>query len=462
MRYRFLLFLLLITGAARAQLTVTLTSVPANTPVGATIYIAGTFNSWNPRAAGYALAPQGGGQYAITLPTTVRGAISFKFTLGVWDSCEATAGGGQAPDRNFTVPATGTASYSGTVPAWTMTSTPASTASASVSVLSTSFTIPQLNRTRTIRLYLPPDYATSGGKTYPVLYMHDGQNLFDNATAFSGEWGVDETLDRLQTQANDWGCIVIGIDNGPQRLDEYSPYVNAQYGGGQGDAYVDFIAIVLKPYVDGHYRTRPDRLSTGIMGSSMGGLISLYAGLKYPEVFGRVGALSASLWFSPRIYAYAHHAPFTLPDPRLWFSSGTAESGTQVAEQQRMLDTLALAGFDSTELRRLVVPGAQHNEAQWRAVFPQAYAYLFAGTATEVAYRQAAGFSLAPNPGSDRLTIRMPDETQRGMVEVYNATGRLVLTGKLHQGKAELDTHELAAGLYTVRVGEVSRTWVRT
>src|SRR5205085_11725242 len=111
---------------------------------------------------------------------------------------------------------------------------PSSTAAANVQVLNTSFFMPQLNRSRKIWLYLPPDYYTTS-KTYPVLYMEDGQNLFDNATSFSGEWQIDETLNTLHSQGN-YGAIVVGIDNGGgERLNEYSPWVNATYGGGQGD-----------------------------------------------------------------------------------------------------------------------------------------------------------------------------------------------------------------------------------
>jgi metallo-beta-lactamase class B len=146
----------------------------------------------------------------------------------------------------------------------------ASTATASVSILDTAFAMPQLERTRRIWLYLPPGYAAST-RRYPVLYMHDGQNLFDAATSFAGEWGVDETLDSLHA-LGDPGVIVVGIDNGRmKRMDEYTPWHNTRYGGGEGDAYVDFLTQTLKPYVDAHYRTLAERVHTGVAGSSMGG-----------------------------------------------------------------------------------------------------------------------------------------------------------------------------------------------
>src|SRR3712207_4115220 len=132
--------------------------------------------------------------------------------------------------------------------------------------LDTAFAMPQLGRTRRVWIYLPPDYATSS-KRYPVLYMHDGQNVFDAATSYAGEWGVDEALDSLHA-AGDHGAIVVAVDNGhQQRMNEYSPWKHPQAGGGEGDGYVDFLALTLKPYVDARYRTRPDAASTGIMGS---------------------------------------------------------------------------------------------------------------------------------------------------------------------------------------------------
>jgi len=163
--------------------------------------------------------------------------------------------------------------------------------------------IPQLdNRERRIWVYLPPDYNQSN-RRYPVLYMHDGQNLFDQATSFAGEWQVDETLERLFKEKG-FAIIVVGIDNGGERrIDEYSPWVNSEYGrGGEGDAYVRFIVETLKPYIDSKYRTLPNE--TGIMGSSLGGLISIYAGFKYPEVFKYVGAMSPAFWFNPEIYEF--------------------------------------------------------------------------------------------------------------------------------------------------------------
>ncbi len=464
---------------ASAQLTITLTSVPANTPAADPLYVAGSFNNWNPAVPAYRMTAQSGGRFTLTLPATVRGAVEFKITRGSWATVETTASGGAIANRSTTIPATGTAAFSGAVAGWQdllAPPVPTSTASPSVSVMNTAFAMPQLGRTRRIWLYLPPDYATST-KTYPVLYMHDGQNLFDNATAFSGEWSVDETLDRLQAQG-DWGCIVVGIDNGgASRLNEYSPYANPTYGGGQGDQYVDFLISTLKPYIDQNYRTRPDRLSTGIMGSSMGGLISLYAGLKRPDVFGRVGVFSPSLWFNRRIYSYARTAQPQRPDPRMFMLSGARESSSQVTDQRRMLDTLAFAGYQiGAEVDSVIKSDGQHAEWFWKREFGAAYQWLFAGTgplatAEEI---EKSTFEIFPNPGDsahDELTVQLPAETTaettgRPPVELLDVTGRVVARAKMRRGRAVINGLQgLAPGAYTVRVtlpsGPLTRRWVK-
>ncbi|HMJ58815.1 MAG TPA: alpha-amylase family glycosyl hydrolase, partial [Gemmatimonadales bacterium] len=248
-------------------------------------------------------------------------------------------------------------------------------ATASVSIVNDSFAIPQLGRTRRVWIYLPPGYAISA-RRYPVLYMHDGQNVFDARTSFAGEWGVDETLDSLNALGVD-NAIVVAVDHGGQRrFDEYSPWVNQKYGGGQGDAYVDFLAQTLKPYVDRHYRTLPDRLHTGVAGSSMGGLISLYAALKYPDVFGRVGVFSPAFWVAPEIYALARRA-HPRPGTRIYIVTGGQEGDTPevyAQDHQRMVDTLEAAGFTVQAALR---PDGKHAEWFWRREFPAAYEWLF-------------------------------------------------------------------------------------
>lgn len=387
-----LLFVTVIAASpASAQLTIRLTSLPPATPAGSSVHVAGTFNEWKPDAPGYTLSPQADGSLTLTLPASVRGVIEFKFTLGSWETVETGPKGESLPNRTFTIPRSGAATLTASVAAWSngQRAARASTASPSVTVLSDTFAIPQLGRTRRVMLYLPPGYASSSLR-YPVLYMHDAQNVFDNATSFAGEWGVDETLDELHAHGDD-GVIVVAVDNGEtHRMDEYNPWKSAdgKHGGGEGDAYVDFMVKTLKPYIDAHYRTRTDRENTGIMGSSMGGLISLYAALKYPDVFGRAGIFSCACWVAgPRILEMARHAKPTRPLPRFYFVAGGLETndGSQGRDQKMVVDSLVAAGFPvDTAIRSFVPADGRHSEWFWRREFPAAYQWLF-GDSTSLA-----------------------------------------------------------------------------
>ncbi len=369
--------------AAGAQFTIRL-AVPAGTPRGSAIHVAGSFNVWN--AGGDTLARQSDGSYAITLPSSVRGDVAFKFTLGSWDNVETTASGADVPNHETSIPAQGSATWTGSVAAWKSgPSTPAaprrSTASASVRVLSDSVAIRQLGRTRRVWIYLPPGYARET-RPYPVLYMHDGQNVFDAATSFAGEWGVDEYLDSLRA-SDGRGTIVVAVDNGGgTRMDEYDPWKNAnpRLGGGEGDAYVEFLVRTLKPYVDRHFRTLRGPRSTGIMGSSMGALISLYAALKHPEVFGSAGVLSCACWVAdPHIYAYARQAARSPRRARLYFATGAFETkeGQPAADQRRMVDSLRAAGFrEGTDVVSRIPADGKHAEWFWRREFPAALDWM--------------------------------------------------------------------------------------
>ena len=385
---------LLAAAPAAAQLTLRLTTPGADAPV----YVAGSFNGWNPADPAARLARGADGAYVLTLPQAVRGPVEFKFTRGSWETVELDSAGRGVGNRAFTIPAAGEVTYTAAVPRWADAAAPpprAPSARPTVSVLDTAFAMPELGRTRRVWIYLPPDYAASA-KRYPVLYMHDGQNLFDAATSYAGEWGIDESLDSLHA-AGDPGVIVVGIDNGQgERMNEYSPWRHPRHGGGHGDAYADFVARTLKPWIDARYRTRPERESTGVMGSSMGGLISLHAALRHPDVFGRVGVFSPSLWFSDSVFVAARAAR-PVRGTRWYFASGGREGPQNnprvvVADQQRMVDTLAAAGVvPGDEIHAVAPDDGTHSEWFWRREFPAAYRWLF-----------AAPRPAAPAPDPDR------------------------------------------------------------
>lgn len=223
---------------------------------------------------------------------------------------------------------------------------------------------PQLDNARDILVYLPPSYD-SGSRRYPVIYMHDGQNLFDRATSFGEEWEVDQTLESAAEEGLE--AIVVGIPNmGPDRLNEYSPWQDRRHkAGGRGEAYVRFVAETVKPIIDRDFRTRPGRESTGIAGSSMGGLISLYAFFRCPEVFGFAGVMSPAFWYAGRsIFAYVQDRPFV--PGKIYLDAGTAEGSEVLHDVRRMKDLLAQKGYQAgRDLMLVVEMGGKHNERAW-------------------------------------------------------------------------------------------------
>lgn len=249
-------------------------------------------------------------------------------------------------------------------------------------------TSPQLGNARDLLVYLPPSYAAAH-RTYPTLYMHDGQNLFDDATSFAGEWRVDETLEALAEDGIE--AIVVGIPNaGEQRLAEYSPFEDARFGGGRAGDYVRFLVETVKPRVDEAFRTTGDREATGIFGSSMGGLVSLYAFFERPEVFGLVGAVSPSVGFARRgLIGYLERVRFA--GGRVYIDVGTHEGlprnrdplelrrepGEYVKLVRRARDLLVAKGYAAgRDLLYVEDEGAVHNEAAWASRLPEALRFL--------------------------------------------------------------------------------------
>lgn len=253
---------------------------------------------------------------------------------------------------------------------WITSVTSAQESSASKNVSTFTIEAPQLKTTKKIWIYLPEEYSATA-KKYSVIYMHDAQNLFDSKTAYSGEWNVDEKLDSLKAPV-----IVVGIEHGnDKRIDELTPFKNEKYGGGNADNYLDFIVKTLKPYIDKNYRTKPKAKNTIIMGSSLGGLVSYYAILKYPETFGKAGVFSPSFWFSNDIYTLTEKAPKI--KTKIYFLCGDKESDDMVKDMtkmERLLDTKRCYCLHLTKSK--IVKGGEHNEKLWRDGFVKAVLWL--------------------------------------------------------------------------------------
>jgi predicted alpha/beta superfamily hydrolase len=246
---------------------------------------------------------------------------------------------------------------------------------------------PQLHNRRDLYVYLPPAYEQNQ-RRYPVLYMHDGQNLFDAPISYAGEWQVDETLCALRDEGIE--AMVVGIPNaGKRRAHEYNPFDHKQHGKGQGDQYLAFLVETVKPMIDRDFRTLPERDHTGLMGSSLGGLISLYGFFRCPEVFGFTGVVSPAFTFTKEdIYKYVEAAHYI--GGKIYMDVGTHEIGARwdaltfnmasrryVESVRRMHTLLRRKGYrDGVNMRYVEDEGAIHNEADWARRLPDALRFL--------------------------------------------------------------------------------------
>ena len=443
------LLIVMFSSIAFAQVTLKITSLPNNTPADATIYLAGTVNSWTEANPAYIMQPDGLGNLQIVIPQGT-GTVSYKFTRGSWATVEGNAAGSFLPDRTFTFTG-GPQTINLTIQSWEDLGSGASgTAASNVQILSNSFGIPQLSTTRKIWLYLPPDYATST-KRYPVLYMQDGQNLFDDVTSFSGEWQVDETLNTLFNQGN-YGAIVVGIDNGGgERLNEYSPWVNPSYGGGLGDEYAAFLANTLKPYIDTNYRTRPEPTMNALIGSSMGALISTYAACEYPNAFRKVGNLSPAYWFAlSSMNTYINALPASvLQNHRMYFVSGTNESSSMVPNINTVRTNLLAKGLTTSNAFTKFDSYGTHTEGYWRGEFEAVYTWLFQGVNLAVSTSNFESPKIIHTLSGKIYVEGIPNATD---FEIFDLLGKSIQTLSLSNGMYQLP--ELSKGIYILKSKE--------
>jgi predicted alpha/beta superfamily hydrolase len=366
----------LVVASIKAQFSVKIIVTDVATKALEDIYVAGNFNSWNPKLDNYKLKQFGAGRRQIVLKDVEAGRYEFKLTRGDFSKVECTAEGNDIPNR--TIDVNGDVTVEIKVAGWRddyPVKPKPYTALPQVKIIDTAFKMPELNRTRRIWVYLPKGYSSST-KTYPVVYMNDGQNLFNEQTAPFGEWGVDECLDSLQTKYNK-ECIIVGIDNSTEkRMTEYNPYDDAKFGKGEGKQYIEFIVKTLKPFVDSKYRTKKDVANTSIVGSSMGGLISWYGITQYPNVFGAAGIFSPSFWLTPQAYLDAAATDWDAAlKPRLFFYAGGKESATMVDDTKRMAAEVGKK-HASSQVTTLIAPLGQHNEKAWREELPVFFKWL--------------------------------------------------------------------------------------
>lgn len=453
----------LVSIYSQAQVTIEVTSIPFYyTPLLDNIYISGNFNNWDVADQNYVLTKNLNGTYSTTINSTNGTNIEFKFTRGDWTTVETQLDGNYLPNRTFTYSNGSTISCQidnwEDMLGW-------HTAVGNTHILDLEFTIPQLNRNRRVWIYLPQDYYTST-TNYPVVYMQDAQNLFDYVYSFGDEWEVDESMEDIQ---NNGGvpAIVVGVDNGGSyRIDEYSPWYNSNYGGGEGDLYADFLVNTLKPYVDANFRTLTDRLNTAIVGSSMGGLISFYTAMKYQSVFGKAGIFSPSFWFASDVFTYVQTVGKQY-DMRFYFLVGGMESTTIQNDVASMIQTLMNEGYPFSDIAISMPANGEHSEWFWGQEYPNAFNWLFQGTVITgskslTPLKKEKLLQLTMGNSQSVYSLSIPEKmTENFNLEIYSSIGQQLYCVKgLSTTNVALPNFD--QGVYVVRVNGNGESFSKT
>lgn len=339
------------------------------------VYVVGNFNQWHVADKAYMMQAVGPGKFRLELEQpSLPEVLEYKYARGSWDYVELDAMGQERPNRKVS-------SESGfsmdKVNKWRTDSFNFSAELLpKIEVIEEDFDIPGSIRTRRIAALLPHDYYESD-KHYPVLYLQDGQNLYDDYAPY-GNWAVDKRMAQLQEE-NKGDVIIIAIDHAmDKRIVEYTPQnTKTKLGKGEGRQYIRFLADTLKPYIDKRFRTLSDWGNTGIGGSSMGGLVSIYAGLMYPNIYGRLMIFSPSLWVTPRI----RFQLLNLKQPyggRVYLYGGNKESETMVPNLKRLQAALEAQHVHiKPQFLISVDPYGKHTEAHWSKEFSPALKWLF-------------------------------------------------------------------------------------
>lgn len=339
------------------------------------VYLSGNFNNWQTQDRRFMMKRLSEGQYSYQFSEEFifPSELVYKFTKGDWSEVEIDRYGNKTPNRTCEKT---TGVQEEFVPRWRKNWLPYRPSQLpKVHLISEEFEIPQLNKKRKVWALLPHDYDTSD-EHYPVLYLQDAQNLFNENSPY-GNWQIDKKLAVM----SDYGIgkiIVIAIEHAEkERIVEYN-VGKTLLGEGQGKKYMRFLADTLKPFVDKNFRTKPERESTGIGGSSMGGLISIFSGLMYPEVFGKLMVFSPSLWVIPKL-KFSFLDVFEPMDTKIYLYAGGDESETMVKHVKKFRKKLLKheAAQSKMSIQLSINMEGKHSETYWSDEFPKAVEWLF-------------------------------------------------------------------------------------
>ncbi len=345
------------------------------------VFISGNFNNWITQDKAFEMEKIENGLYHFKFPYnyTFPEELLYKFTRGDWSEVEIDKYGNRTENR---ISKRKNGVKKEHVAKWRKNWLPfKNNFLPKVKLISEEFEIPQLNKTRRVWALLPHDYDNSN-LDYPVLYLQDAQNLF-NENAQYGNWEIDKKL-AVMAEYSIGKIIIIAVEHAEkERIKEYN-VGNTVLGNGQGKKYIRFLTDTLKPFIDENFRTKSDRENTGIGGSSMGGLVSIFSGIMYPEVFGKLMIFSPSLWVVPKIKL--SFLDMDEPqDTRVYLYAGGDESETMIDHVTNFKNRLLKKeGFaDKMKIRLSINMAGKHNERYWSDEFPKAIEWLYFSTKEE-------------------------------------------------------------------------------
>ena len=373
----FLLFFIFnhFLNSSFGQVYFNLETLPSQyTPTPDALFITGNFNNWNPRDTMFRFRKNEQGMWQVAVLTSLSN-LEYKITKGSWETVEATEQGANISNR--ICPNTPGLQIGIHIAGWSDTKS-LHTATKEVRVLASPVWLKALQRYRRIWVYLPGNYEKEPNRHYPVIYFHDGQNIFDNATSAYGEWKLDEALNQLEKEPGWEPIIAVGIDHGgTERLNELTPFRHPKYGGGLGENYAKAVVEDVKPLIDSLFRTKSKAASTGIAGSSLGGIESLYMAYAYPNVFSKALIFSPALWFSDSLRQFCKSKPPS-KNLRLYWVCGTNEGDEDmVPDFNECYEDLLKAGRPKRNMKKRIVSGGTHSESFWSSEVKAGIYWLF-------------------------------------------------------------------------------------
>ncbi len=342
------------------------------------VYISGNFNNWHTQDKNFEMEKIGNGLYHYKFPAdfVYPSELLYKFTKGDWSEVEIDKYGNRTENRSCRQNSGVRKEH---VDKWRKNWLPfKNNFLPQVRLISKEFEMPQLNKKRKIWALLPCDYENST-ESYPVMYLQDAQNLF-NEQAKYGNWEIDKKL-AVMSEYKIGKIIIIAIEHAEQdRIKEYN-VGNTILGAGEGKKYIRFVTDTLKPFVDKKFRTKPEREFTGIGGSSMGGLVSIFSGLMYPEVYGKLMVFSPSLWVVPKM----DFSKMDFSEPgmtKIYLYAGGDESATMIKHVKRFKNTLLKSenAADKVKINLSINMQGKHSETFWSDEFPKAIEWLYFNT----------------------------------------------------------------------------------